>query len=97
MPINSMVNQEIDQPEHYVTAAAAFMAAQLMDGYSIRTLNVLDDFNREGLGIEMYFSLLVGWVVRSLNRIIEWCGKPQIIRVVIGPKYHVSRKIFFHH
>ena len=26
-----------------------FMADQLADGRSIRTLNVLDDFNREGL------------------------------------------------
>jgi putative transposase len=30
-----------------------FMADQLADGRSIRTLNVLDDFNREGLCIEV--------------------------------------------
>lgn len=58
-----------------------FMADQLADGRSIRTLNVLDDFNREGLGIEVDFSLPAERVVRSLNRIIEWRGKPQIIRV----------------
>jgi putative transposase len=34
-----------------------FMADQLADGRSIRTLNVLDDFNREGLCIEVNFSL----------------------------------------
>ncbi|MEQ6205029.1 IS3 family transposase, partial [Sulfitobacter sp. HNIBRBA2951] len=34
-----------------------FMADQLADGRSIRTLNVLDDFNREGLCIEVDFSL----------------------------------------
>ena len=28
-----------------------FMADQLADGRSFRTLNVLDDLNREGLGI----------------------------------------------
>jgi len=39
------------------------------------------DFNREGLGIEVDFSLPAERVVRSLNRIIEWRGKPQIIRV----------------
>ena len=33
----------------------AFMADQLEDGRSIRTLNVLDDFNREGLCIDMDF------------------------------------------
>jgi putative transposase len=69
-----------------------FMADQLADGRSIRTLNVLDDFNREGLSIEVDFSLPAERVVRSLNRIIEWRGKPQIIRVDNGPEY-VSGKL----
>ncbi|AGI66942.1 putative IS3-family transposase [Octadecabacter antarcticus 307] len=58
-----------------------FMADQLADGRSIRTLNVLDDFNREGLCIDVDFSLPAERVVRSLNQIIEWRGKPQTIRV----------------
>ena len=33
------------------------MADQLSDGRTFRALNVLDDFNREGLGIEVDFSL----------------------------------------
>ncbi len=33
-----------------------FMANQLADGRSIRTLKVLDDFNCEGLDIEVDFS-----------------------------------------
>ena len=53
-----------------------FMADQLADGRSIRTLNVLDDFNREGLCIEVDFSLPAERVVRSLNQIIEWRGQP---------------------
>ncbi len=64
-----------------------FMADQLADGRSIRALNMLDDFNREGLGIEVDFSLPAERVVRSLNRIIEWRGKPQIIRADNGPEY----------
>ena len=64
-----------------------FMADQLADGRSIRTLNVLDDFNREGLCIEVDFSLPAKRVVRSLNQIIEWRGKPQTIRVDNGPEY----------
>ena len=36
-----------------------FMADQLADGRSIRTLNILDDFNREGLGIEGDFHYLL--------------------------------------
>ncbi len=58
-----------------------FMADQLADGHSIRTLNVLDDFNREGLCIEVDFSLPAERVVRSLNPIIEWRGQPQTIRI----------------
>ena len=58
-----------------------FMADCLEDGRAFRLLNVLDAFNREGLGIEVDFSLPAERVVRSLNRIIEWRGKPKAIRV----------------
>ena len=63
------------------------MADQLADGRAIRALNVLDDFNREGLGIEVDFSLPAERVVRNLNQIIQWRGKPQVIRVDNGPEY----------
>lgn len=64
-----------------------FMADQLADGRSFRTLNVLDDFNREGLGIEVDFSLPAARVARVLDQIIEWRGKPGAIRVDNGPEY----------
>lgn len=57
------------------------MADRLKDGRQFRLLNVLDDFNREGLGIEVDFLLPAERVIRSLNQIIEWCGKPFAIRV----------------
>lgn len=57
------------------------MADRLGDGRAFRLLNVLDDFNREGLGIEVDFSLPAERVICSLNRIIEWRGKPETIRV----------------
>ena len=64
-----------------------FMSDQLADGRSIRTLNILDDFNREGLGIDVDFSLPALRVVRSLDQIIKWRGKPGRIRVDNGPEY----------
>lgn len=64
-----------------------FMHDQLADGRSIRLFNVIDDFNREGLDIEIDFSLPAERVVRSLNQIIEWRGKPQRIRSDNGPEY----------
>ena len=69
-----------------------FMADRLGDGRAFRLLNVLDDFNREGLGIEVDFSLPAERVIRSLNRIIEWRGKPGAIRVDNGPEY-ISEKL----
>ena len=44
-------------------------------------------FNREGLGIEIDFSLPAERVIRSLDRIIEWRGKPNSIRCDNGPEY----------
>jgi putative transposase len=64
-----------------------FMADRLEDSRAFRLLNVVDDFNREGLGIEVDFSLPASRVIRSLNRIIEWRGKPDTIRVDNGPEY----------
>ena len=64
-----------------------FMHDQLSDGRCFRTFNVIDDFNREGLGMEIDFSLPALRVVRVLDRIIEWRGKPQIIRSDNGPEY----------
>jgi putative transposase len=58
-----------------------FMADRLGDGRAFRLLNVLDDFNREGLGIEVDFSLPAERVIRSLGRIMEWRGQPGSIRV----------------
>jgi len=57
-----------------------FMHDQLSDGRKFRTFNVIDDFNREGLGIEIDFSLPAERVIRSLDQIIEWRGKPSTIR-----------------
>ena len=58
-----------------------FIADRLEDGRQFRLLNVLDDFNSEGLGIEVDFSLPAERVIRCLNQIIEWRGKPRTIRV----------------
>ena len=64
-----------------------FMHDQLSDGRSYQLLNVIDDFNREGLAIEVDVSLPAARVVRTLNQIIEWRGKPQRIRCDNRPEY----------
>ena len=63
-----------------------FMHDQLSDGRSVRLFNVLDDFNREGLGMEVDFSLPAERVIRALNQVIEWRGQPEVIRCDNGPE-----------
>jgi len=64
-----------------------FMHGQLSDSRTIRLFNVLDDVNREGLGIEAVFSLPAIRVIRALDRIIEWRGKPKRLRCDNGPEF----------
>jgi putative transposase len=64
-----------------------FMHDQLADGRSFRLFNVLDDFIRQGLGIEADLSLPSARVIRALEQIIEGCGKPRAIRCDYEPEY----------
>ncbi|GAB7078902.1 hypothetical protein JCM14635_05750 [Megalodesulfovibrio paquesii] len=68
-----------------------FMHDQLQDGRNYRLLNVIDDCNREGLAIEVDFSLSAERVVRVLEQIIEWRGAPKAIRCDNGPEYISNR------
>jgi putative transposase len=58
-----------------------FMSDALANGRKFRTLNVLDDFNRESLAIEVDFSLPAKRVVRVLEQIALNRGYPAFIRV----------------
>jgi transposase InsO family protein len=49
-----------------------FMHDQFSDGRTFRLFNVIDDFNREGLGIQIDLSLPSERVIRSLEQIISW-------------------------
>ncbi len=63
-----------------------FMHDQLSNSRCFRLLNVIDDFNREALGIEVDFSLPSERLIRTLERIIEWRGSPKVIRCDNGPE-----------
>lgn len=64
-----------------------FMRDQLADGRVFRLFNVIDDFNREALAIDVDFSLPSLRVIRSLEQVIEWRGKPAVLRCDNGPEY----------
>jgi putative transposase len=69
-----------------------FMSDALLSGRKFRVLNLLDDFNREALAIEVDTSLRAERVIRVLQQIVKWRGKPQRIRVDNGPEF-VSSKL----
>ena len=64
-----------------------FMHDQLADGRVIRLFNVIDDHNREALAIDVDFSLPALRVIRSLEQVIEWRGRPAVLRCDNGPEY----------
>ncbi len=68
-----------------------FMHDQLSDGRSYQTFNVIDDFNREALAIDVDISLPSLRVICALDQVIEWRGKPQAIRCDNGPEYISDR------
>ena len=69
-----------------------FMCDSLVDGRRFRLLNIIDDYNRESLAIEIDTSLPALRVIRTLQRLIEIRTKPKAIRVYNGPEF-ISDKL----
>ena len=63
-----------------------FMSDALSNGRTFRTLNVIDDYNREALWIEVDTSLPAERVVRVLEQLLDWRGQPARIRMDNGPE-----------
>ena len=63
-----------------------FMHDAVYDGRRFRTLNVLDDGNREALGIDVATSLPSQRGIRFLEQLIEVHGKPAALRLDNGPE-----------
>lgn len=64
-----------------------FMSDSLFCGRRFRTFNVVDDFNREVLAIEIDLSLPSLRVTRVLDRIAAWRGLPKKLRMDNGPEF----------
>ena len=79
--------QPLVQPEHANQSwSLDFMSDSLASGRAFRTLNILDDFNREALWIEVDTSLPAERVIRVLEMLISWRGCHGQIRMDNGPE-----------
>lgn len=66
--------------------ALDFMHDALYCGRRFRTLNVIDEANRECLAIEVGTSIPSARLIRVLNRLINCYGAPEAIRLDNGPE-----------
>jgi len=80
-------------PKHSnISWSMDFMSDSLDNGKKFRALNIIDDFNRECLEIEIDYSLPSLRVIRVLEKIAFWRGFPKQIRLDNGPEY-ISKKL----
>lgn len=70
-----------------------FMSDALKTGKRFRTLNVIDDCNREGIGIEASFSLPATRVTRFLDNIAALRGYPESVHLT-APGGNASRDFY---
>lgn len=68
------------------TWALDFMTDTLYDGRHFRTLNILDEGNREGLAVDVAMSLPSVRVIQVLDELVALHGAPQALRVDNGPE-----------
>jgi len=66
---------------------AARTAPRVADGRGFRTLNIVDDFTRECIAIEVDRSLPGLRVVRVLDRLAEMIGLPNVLVMDNGPEF----------
>ena len=65
-----------------------FISDTLSNGVNFRSLNIIDDFNREALLITMDTSLTSKRVIRELDGLIAWRGgAPGVVQVNNGPEF----------
>lgn len=72
-----------------------FMSDCLQCGRKFRTLNIIDDYNREALAVEIATSIPAYAVVEQLKLLITERGKPEHIRVDNGPEFMSNAFIHF--
>ncbi len=82
------VKQPLVQQSHINQSwSMDFMSDSMVGNRKFRTFNVMDDGSREVLAIEIDTSLSAKRVIRTLQQIIGYRGKPRMIRTDNGPEF----------
>ncbi|HEX7494713.1 MAG TPA: DDE-type integrase/transposase/recombinase [Bacteroidales bacterium] len=96
MPHRRKIKRRIPNPEKQtllqptrpnLTWSIDFMEDRLENGRKFRTFNILDDYNREALAIEVDYSFPSLKAIERVKRVIEWRGKPEEIRSDNGTEF----------
>lgn len=87
----SRERQNLEVPEKYNEVwSMDFMSDALFNSRRFRTLNVIDDYNREAIWIEIGLSIGAKHMTDLLDWIVKERGKPKAIRTDNGPEFTSS-------